>query len=442
MNTYADKTSENKSQAAADSLPTLQNKSGPGFQLVDNRPGTIAQRKMQKAMNESSVVKQLKANNTGLPDNLKSGIENLSGISMDSVKVHYNSSKPEQLQAHAYAQGTEIHLAPGQEKHLPHEAWHLVQQAQGRVKPTMQMKGNVKVNDDAGLEKEADVMGGRAVGTKFLSHIKHNNPMVSGLTVRQMFTPTKKEKEQVSQLRITYKDIEDDDFTSLLDTATDIANLLDLLKAKAEMRKAIKKKFLPQSSSSIPASASSSSMPASASSSTVLPSANLLASSPSVSAPKKKKSVGLSEFLASIPSIAPSPLTDYAAITAASSHIAMANASSSSSSSDKPISNHPVICEAYRITSEKGGNKNSGNTKGWNLNTEQVMEILTEWKNLGGTSVAPERRPDMRANGRMLIHLNYEDKSYHAYINETQLGGKKEAAFLKIWGNADKIVVH
>ena len=31
-------------------------------------------------------------NRTGLPDNLKNGIENLSGMSMDHVKVHYNSS--------------------------------------------------------------------------------------------------------------------------------------------------------------------------------------------------------------------------------------------------------------------------------------------------------------------------------------------------------------
>lgn len=35
-----------------------------------------------------------KANNTGLPDNLKTGIENLSGMSLDDVKVHYNSDKP------------------------------------------------------------------------------------------------------------------------------------------------------------------------------------------------------------------------------------------------------------------------------------------------------------------------------------------------------------
>ncbi|UWY27407.1 DUF4157 domain-containing protein [Flavobacterium sp. TR2] len=108
---------------------------------------------------------QKKENNTGLPDNLKSGIENLSGYSMDDVKVHYNSDKPAQLQAHAYAQGTDIHIASGQEKHLPHEAWHVVQQKQGRVQPTLQMKGNVNVNDDAGLENEADVMGAKAVTT-------------------------------------------------------------------------------------------------------------------------------------------------------------------------------------------------------------------------------------------------------------------------------------
>ena len=75
------------------------------------------------------------------------------------IKVHYNSDKPAQLQALAYAQGTDIHLPSGQEKHLPHEEWHTVQQKQGRVEPTMQMKGNV--NDEVELEKEADVMGGK-----------------------------------------------------------------------------------------------------------------------------------------------------------------------------------------------------------------------------------------------------------------------------------------
>jgi hypothetical protein len=52
-----------------------------------------------------------KKNKTGLPNSLKSGIENLSGDSMDDLKVHYNSDKPAQFTGHAYAQGTDIHLA-------------------------------------------------------------------------------------------------------------------------------------------------------------------------------------------------------------------------------------------------------------------------------------------------------------------------------------------
>lgn len=78
-------------------------------------------------------------NKTGLPDQLKTGIENLSGYSMNDVKVHYNSSKPAQLNALAYADGNNIHIAPGQEKHLPHEGWHVVQQKQGRVQATLQL---------------------------------------------------------------------------------------------------------------------------------------------------------------------------------------------------------------------------------------------------------------------------------------------------------------
>jgi hypothetical protein len=101
-------------------------------------------------------VSEKTGNNTGLPDALKSGIESLSGYDMSEVRVHYNSTKPAALQARAYAQGNDIHLAPGQEKHLPHEAWHVVQQMQGRVKPT------ANIASDSTLEKEADVMGAKA----------------------------------------------------------------------------------------------------------------------------------------------------------------------------------------------------------------------------------------------------------------------------------------
>jgi len=100
-------------------------------------------------------------NLTGMPNQLKSGIEAMSGIDMSAVRVHRNSDKPAQLSALAYAQGNDIHLGPGQERHLGHEAWHVVQQRQGRVKATMQMAG-MGVNDDAGMEREADLMGGKA----------------------------------------------------------------------------------------------------------------------------------------------------------------------------------------------------------------------------------------------------------------------------------------
>jgi len=121
------------------------------------------QRQRLDALGRVSPEAGTSSNADGLPASLKSGIESLSGISMDTVRVHYNSAKPAQLNSHAYAQGTDIHLAPGQEKHLPHEAWHVVQQAQGRVRPTMQMKAGVAINDGTSLEREADAMGARAM---------------------------------------------------------------------------------------------------------------------------------------------------------------------------------------------------------------------------------------------------------------------------------------
>lgn len=150
MNTRSEKKSTNNRTSAANT--------------VAQKRGKTEGSSIEK--NQDTVQKVKQENKTGLPDNLKAGIENLSGYSMNDVKVHYNSSKPAQLNAHAYAQGTDIHLGSGQEKHLAHEAWHVVQQKQGRVQPTTQMKGGVNVNNDVSLEREADVMGGKALQAK------------------------------------------------------------------------------------------------------------------------------------------------------------------------------------------------------------------------------------------------------------------------------------
>jgi len=170
MKTHTNKTQENKSPSVYKGEAHPQGSHEATFQLTDNRSETVVQRKLQKIADSYTSQEQIiqkKENNTGLPDNLKAGIESLSGYSMDDVKVHRNSDKPGQLQAHAYAQGTDIHLGPGQEKHLPHEAWHVVQQAQGRVRPTMQLKRGVEINDDHALEHEADIMGAKAITEQF-----------------------------------------------------------------------------------------------------------------------------------------------------------------------------------------------------------------------------------------------------------------------------------
>ena len=52
---------------------------------------------------------QSKPNHTGLPDRLKSGVESMSGVSLDSIRVHYNSSAPAQLQAGA-SQGKSVNI--------------------------------------------------------------------------------------------------------------------------------------------------------------------------------------------------------------------------------------------------------------------------------------------------------------------------------------------
>ena len=211
MTTYVSKAAENNKNSLVKAPVQKRGSGAAPFSFADHRPQAVAQRKLNAMIANSPQAKQAaqlqamadtyvaqrqspiqkKANTTGLPNTLKTGIENLSGYSMDDVKVHYNSSQPAQLQAHAYAQGTDIHIGPGQEQHLPHEAWHVVQQKQGRVKPTLQMKGNVNINDNVGLEKEADVMGGKAL--QFA-----NKPEA---TVQRRLQETVKDSSQALQLK-------------------------------------------------------------------------------------------------------------------------------------------------------------------------------------------------------------------------------------------------
>ncbi|MEM6343425.1 MAG: DUF4157 domain-containing protein [Bacteroidota bacterium] len=157
-----------------------QNRANPFFKTQ----ATVLQKKdLIKRSAPPKVVGSNKANspqnsNSHLPQGLKNGLEQLSGMAMDDVRVHRNSSKPQALNAHAYAQGTNIYLTQGQEQHLPHEAWHVVQQKQGRVKPTLQLKAKLNINDDVKLEAEADIMGEKAMKMPFKEGARHKNTSI------------------------------------------------------------------------------------------------------------------------------------------------------------------------------------------------------------------------------------------------------------------------
>ena len=152
----------------------------------DNRPSTKGQKRTGKALQrkESAATKAQSTGDTAgrLPHDLQSGMEQLSGIALDDVRVHRNSTAPSAVGAHAFAQGRDIHLGPAADQHLPHEAWHVVQQAQGRVRPTLQAAG-FDVNDDAALEREADQMGARAasmtLGSKAVDEVGGRPPLTT-----------------------------------------------------------------------------------------------------------------------------------------------------------------------------------------------------------------------------------------------------------------------
>jgi hypothetical protein len=129
--------------------------------------------------NLTDLQEMANQDDTGLPAQLKQGVESLSGVSLDDVKVNYNSDKPSNLGAKAYAQGNEIHIGGGQEKHLAHEAWHVVQQKQGRVSSTRKESGTL-INDDASLESEATKMGDKAMNSRIIQ--EDQTSMVSSIT--------------------------------------------------------------------------------------------------------------------------------------------------------------------------------------------------------------------------------------------------------------------
>lgn len=144
-----------------------------GIQMKDNREASVLQAKLKETIlrqfgdkDDDELMQGKFDNQTGIPDMVKQRMEGSFGADFSSVRVHPESSKAPEVGALAYTQGTDIHFAPGQFKPdtsagqqlLGHELTHVIQQAEGRVQSTTEI-GGMAVNDDAGLEREADLMG-------------------------------------------------------------------------------------------------------------------------------------------------------------------------------------------------------------------------------------------------------------------------------------------
>lgn len=113
---------------------------------------------MYQEKNEQNAIqaKKPEANKTGIPDRMKTAVQQYSQVPLDDVRVHYNSSSPRGLGALAYTQGNQVYIGPGQEQHLAHELGHVVQQKLGRVSATAEVHGQ-PLNDSPQLEQDADL---------------------------------------------------------------------------------------------------------------------------------------------------------------------------------------------------------------------------------------------------------------------------------------------
>lgn len=123
-----------------------QMKAAPAFQLTAG---------------DAPPVERKAASGGGMPEDLVNGFKAATGHDLSNVHVHYNSDKPAQVGALAYAQGNDIYLGPGQAQHLDHETAHLVQQREGRVQANAAVNG-MAVNNSKSLESEADSLAARA----------------------------------------------------------------------------------------------------------------------------------------------------------------------------------------------------------------------------------------------------------------------------------------
>ena len=132
------------------------------------RVGLEEEEELQMKKADSPIQRK---SNGKMPEAVQSKMESAIGADFSDVNIHVGSQASD-VGALAYTQGSDIHFAPGQynpdsssgQQLLGHELAHVKQQREGRVQPTTQAKG-LPINDDPGLEREADRMGQKAASS-------------------------------------------------------------------------------------------------------------------------------------------------------------------------------------------------------------------------------------------------------------------------------------
>ncbi len=144
----------------------------PPFKLKqkeDNKPLKEKKSKEQFKLNDGDDANAGGIAPNGLPSEVNKKMEAAFELDFSKVKIHKNSSKSSEIDAYAFAQGQNIHFAPGHyqpysrsgQQLIGHELAHIAQQGAGKVKPT-KLENGVQVNDSKKLEREADIKGKQA----------------------------------------------------------------------------------------------------------------------------------------------------------------------------------------------------------------------------------------------------------------------------------------
>lgn len=163
-----------------------QQRKNPGaFQIPIQKKATTQFKKVAPFQ-----LKASQSSSNGMPEDVRGKMESAFQTDFSNVNVHQNSQSATDVGALAYAQGNDVHFAPGQFKPnttagqelIGHELAHVVQQREGRVQPTTQTKG-LAVNDNPSLENEADQFGKKAASGMQVPVQKKNaiNPATSVL---------------------------------------------------------------------------------------------------------------------------------------------------------------------------------------------------------------------------------------------------------------------